>query len=1374
MRKRSRGILIIGVRHKVVDIEYNYKYKLKHSVKLPRLATGQQLSSVNRGGGRFAPDFGPFRHLDGPSTAFEDIRDYLGGCMLADRCRGVVFARVAMAAALGLALSLQLWSQAGSQGTVVVTVADSSGAVVPGATLSLVAKQTNDIRTAATTGAGTYTFVNLPIGIYKLTINTPGYAETVYDAVLVQASQVTPLNAVLAIGKTSQTVIVAAESTPVLETSSNEIGMVVDIKQIEDLPLEGRDLTQFSALVGGFNGTFNGLPSNDQGSNIDGVIGASSRMKFTGNVEPAVTPRLENIEQMTVQTDQLDLNSGFGQSSTQVNFVSRRGGNQFHGRIYDNYRNSALSANTWLNNASTPIVPRNKLIYNDFGGTLGGPILHDKLFFFGSFALFKEPGSFTATNDVFTSAAQSGIYTYTNATGAQQTVNVLAIANGSNPALPGAVNSDIATQFKSIDSAAASGSTTPTSNLNFDQLNWRNSSPTTTYNPAGRGDWTVSQNARMYLSWSMSYTMQPGVTAPTFPGSGFSNQTAGNSSKNYSSSYGFDYTFSPRLINQFKAGFLYNNTKYAYNAAPLYASEPSVNWNYPGASGTQSGPEMSGQSYQLPVTTYYPIFDASDSMTWEHGRHTIQYGFSWYREQDHYWNPPAGFPTYTLGLAAGDPALDAFTITGSTPTLPGASSAQQTEAQQLYAVLTGRISAVGGETAYSIKNKTYGQPGQIGEYPLDELSSAVGLFAEDSYKATPTLTLNYGLRWDFTGAQHDITGFYHSSSPAAIYGPSGIGNLFNPGSFEGDLNPQITTNARPYEPWKVTPQPAFGFAWNPKGGDGPLGKLLGGDSTVVRGGIALRRFTEPYQYFWNAATSYGSFYYQQFYLQALNTGQAGTFAPGSLSLGSGALPAYALSPAAYQATAPQSEFTFNNAVPVSGLNQNIKQPYSESWNFGLQRALGHSLALEVRYNGNRTIHQWVTIDPNEVNVFENGFLAEFKRAQANLAANGGNSFTSQGGQALPIFDAAFGGPSASDYTNPQYINYLQTGQVGAMANTLAGVAGTVPYFCNLVGAGFSPCATNAGYTGGGAGYPTNFFQANPYAAGAQSDYLVAAGYSNYNALQVDVRQGSWHGLQYDANYTWSHSLGVASNNSWTGSFNSFTLRNLAKSYGPTLFDLRNVLHASGTYDLPLGRGKQFLSRNGVVDKVVGGWTVGTIVTDQSGYPVQLTGGFKTFNDYGDGGVSLNGVTAAQLQKAVGVHRVPGQSFADLLNPKYLASTTGGGANPAYISPNTNPGTIGNVVYLHGPHAFFQDMSISKSLPIRERLNFKLQGEFLNVWNHPVFGNTPSFGATPGYFDTSINPSQTAGVQDYGFGLSGVTNQSQGFGRIIEVRGNFEF
>ena len=930
--------------------------------------------------------------------------------------RRSLFFLAILGAALAL-LSTRAFAQSGTEGKVVVTVQDPTGAVVPGATLKLVEHQTNDTYAAKTNDSGDYTFVALPIGVYTLTIGRSGYATKLYSAIIVQAAQVTNLTAQLTVGSTTTTVQVSAETSPVVETTSNAIGTVIDTKQIQDLPLNGRDITALATIVPGYSGqngqgTFNGLPIQDQGSNIDGMVGNSQRMKFDSNIEPSVSPRLENIEQMSVQTDQLALNNGFGQATTQVNFVGRRGNNQFHGTAYEDFRNSGLNANTWYNDAVG--LGKNKLILNDFGGSVGGPILHDKLFFFGTFAMSKQPGSFTATNNVFTSAAQGGTFTYTGTDGATHTANLLTIAQNNN--LPSTVNAEIAKQFSAINSAVGSGKLSATSDPNYNQVGFLVPSPVTNYYPVGRIDYNASQRARMYLSFMYTQENQPGVTAPTFPGSAFANQQAGNQSKNFISSYGFDYVFSPRLINQFKAGFLYDVGLYAYNAAPLYVTEPTVNWQYPGAAGN-----MSGQTYQLPIDTYYPVWDFSDSMTLQRGKHSFQFGASWYKEQDHYWNAPGGFYNYYLGLAPGDPAIDAFTNSGTNPSLPDASNTELQKADALYAILTGRLGAgggpnenasVSGENSYNIKTKQYAATGTLSEYPLDEASSAWSLFGEDSWRLTPTLTLNYGLRWDIYSPETDLTGFYHSADEASIYGPTAVGDLFDPGSLKGNLNPVISVHPQPYAPFRVTPQPAFGFAWNPHVNDGALKAILGGDKTVIRGGYALRRFSQAYQYFWDYATDYGEFYYQQFNLIPNSTGQPGTYTPGSLSLGN-TIPAPILSPATYQATAPESEFTYTGGPGVNGIQPNLKQPYSQSWNFGIQRGIGRSMALEVRYNGNRTIHNWIGIDPDEINIFENGFLKDFKNAQANLAASGGNSFSSSYGNATPILDAAFGGPNAA-------------------------------------------------------------------------------------------------------------------------------------------------------------------------------------------------------------------------------------------------------------------------------------------------------------------------------------------------------------------------
>jgi hypothetical protein len=425
------------------------------------------------------------------------------------------------------------------------------------------------------------------------------------------------------------------------------------------------------------------------------------------------------------------------------------------------------------------------------------------------------------------------------------------------------------------------------------------------------------------------------------------------------------------------------------------------------------------------------------------------------------------------------------------------------------------------------------------------------------------------------------------------------------------------------------------------------------------------------------------------------------------------------------------------------------------------------------------------MNQNEVNIFENGFLSQFKIAQQNLAAyvqanpgcvSANNcSFANNGlpgQQSMAIFNAAFAGEGAGpdgqllDYSNGGFVNNLQTGQAGALANTLAN---TAFYFCNMVGsAAFAPCANNVGINVAGAGYPINFFQVNPYAIGTGLSQLVSEGYSNYNGLQVDFRQRAWHGLQFDANYTWSHTLGVSTQNNWQGAVTSFTLRDMHLSYGPTLFDIRHSVHISGTYDLPFGKGKNFSAGN-ALDRVIGGWTIGTILTLQTGNPFLLQGGYNTFNDYADGGVVLNNVTVSQLQSSVGVYHIPGQPSVSFINPKYLATSTGGGANPAYILPNTTPGTIGQRVFLYGPRYVNDDLSLTKRIPITERWMFSLQAMALNAFNHPTF--QPGSGSGCSYFCYAAGGG-FPNVQAGSFAIGGVSPSYQP--RILELRGNIEF
>ena len=1325
--------------------------------------------------------------------------------------RGAICSVVALLTILLGLNATPVWAQSGSTGTVVITVLDPDARAVSGAQLTLQDISTNDVRNAATQDRGTYTFVNLSLGTYKLTVSKAGFQTQLFDAIAVHAAQVTDISVSLKVGVATETVEVHESETPLVDTTSNAISTNIDIKQIEDLPLGGRNIGGLATLVpgtesvAGVGPTWNGLPAMAQGSNLDGVIGTTNRMKFEGNSSvPDAQPRLEDISEMTVQTSQLDLNQGNGQSAMMVNYVTRRGSNAFHGRAFEDFQNSYLNANSWSNDAipangvSGPPIAKQHYELNDFGGSVGGPILKNKLFFFGTYAENKQPGSSLFNNELLTSAAQTGVFTTQGGAtvclftatcpgGGTGLVDAYNTAHGTT--FPTTINPVVAAELNNINTAAVplgTVSASANSDPNVQKFQFGEPNPTTYYFPTVRVDYNMSQNMRFNVAWNMTKQDVGAANAPTFPGAPFDGQGSGSKFKYYTAAFGFDWTIKPTVVNQFRGGFLYHFDGFgAVGFNNIETQYPTVAWNYPGLAYPLGG-IMSGQQYALPTPDYYPVFNFSDTVTWQKGAHTINFGGSWYREQDHYWNAPAGFDNFNLGIVNSDPALNMFSV-GSGGSIPGGTNDDLSRAEQLFAILAGRVSSVNGQFPVNLKTGQYATV-CCSAYNLDELSYAAGLFFQDSFRVKSNLTINYGLGWNFTAPQQDLTGAYHSVSPDSLYGPTGAGNLFNPGSFQGTNFPVYQANGHPYNGWYKTPQPTIGIAWNPQYTDGILGKLIGGGGTVIRAGFSIKDSVEPYQYFWDYATDQGQFYYNNFTYNPSPTPGTGFFQPGSIALqGTGAaannLPSstFLYTPStSYQTTFPMSATTFTG-FPAWGINPNIKQPYTESWNFGIQKQIGKGNALEVRYVGNRVVHQWMGLNLNEVNIFQSGsaipaggsFLSQFTQAQTNLSINNANghpgsfaNFGLTGQAATPIFDAAFAGEGTSssggqllDYTNGGFIRDLNNGAAGAMAATLDNPFGTTDYFCNLVGSGFGPCASTTGggqsYSGPGAGYPINFFQANPYNAGGSAMYLTNGGYSTYNGLQVDFRQKQWHGMQFDANYTWAHNLGLATKNDWEGGLdNGYGLRNIHESYGPTLYDIRNTINVNGTYDLPFGKGKQFLNHNDLMDRVVGGWTIATILTYRSGAPISLFGGNNTYNDYSDGGVTLTGITRAQLQSAVGVYNVGGGSV-NLINPTSVASWQSSGA----LAANTTPGTVAAPIYLQGPHFFNDDMAITKSIPIRENIKFSLQGEFLNAFNHPNFGN---YG---GY-------SMDSGVQDgAGFGQTfGTVNGA----RTIEIRANLSF
>lgn len=1244
-------------------------------------------------------------------------------------------------------------AQSGNQGLLTLTVQDKSGGVLSGATLVLTDKATNDVRQATTFSGGTYSFAALNAGSYTLSVSKAGFKDAVYESVVIHASRVTDLVVTMTVGSVSEKVEVTAEQAPIVEATSNVIGTTIDLKQIEYLPMDDRDPTAFAYfLPGAAGGYWDNQQHQAEVSAVDGVIANSSRFKSYGNIGAVATPRLQNVEEITIQTSGLNANQGYGQAAMEAVLATRRGSNEFHGRAFANLQNSSFNANSWYNDFTG--IPKPLYHKNDFGGSVGGPVWKNKIFFFGSYEQDSIPGKGTGTNSFLTPALQAGNYTYlgvdpiTGESGSY-TVNLLDVAAAAG--LPSSVDAGIAAELAKINDSLSSGTVGKVGGADdyesqdVQLLTFHEPNNQYFYYPTFRVDWNAKDNLRMDLAFNEEKTSAPTSLFPTFPGKDFTWMQDGTKSSAYTAALGVDWTIKPTLINQFQGGFLYNYAVSAPKSADYNRTHDIVWWNSPWGLNYGTG-AASGDFFYSTISNFYPLTSFNDNLLWQHRSHNFTFGVSFYREQDHYWNPPQGYDNVVMGMGGGDPGLNVFSA--SNPALATANGTQLGEMQSYYALLTGDLLVVAGSHPINPKTHTYAQYGALN---LDELQTATGLFFQDSWHARPNLTINYGIRWDFTGDDHDLNGLYYSPTKAGMWGPSGENNAFKPGTFTGDADPAFYARGHAYAPWNKSPQPNIGIAWTPQVSEGWLGKLLGGTDTVLRAGYSLRRYTPQYQDYWTYASNYGAFFYQNYSLSAAGNNSTGYYQAGSEHYANylnGSFPTnYLVSPASYSSQLTEGS-QFEQTYGLAGMDPNIAQPYIQSWNVGIQRRLGQSNALEVRYVGNHGVHQWMSLNLNEVNIFENGFLDQFKTAQTTLAANGGSSFQGATGS-TPIFDTAFQDNMTGGYTYGGFIYNLQHGQVGSMAAGLATPFGaTGNYFCNLVSTSFTPCANLLGYTGAGGAYPTNLFQVNPYAAGSNPvSYLTAAGYSNYNSLQIEFRQENWHGMHFTSNYSWSRSLGMSS---------QYTLRNLRLGYGPTGADIHQVLNVLGTYDLPFGKGKAYLSGNGLLDRAVGGWTLGTTNVLTSGAPFQITGGNQTFNSLFDGGMNLTGVTNKQLQKSIGYRKAGTSGYtAYWIDPKYI--NPGVGTNSTYLSPNSTPGSVGTRYWLWGTRYWRPNLSVSKSVELHDQMRFNLQGEFLDLLNHPRRG----IGDT--------------GAQDAAFGATfGKSSGNGSYGRVIEIRANFEF
>ena len=1205
-------------------------------------------------------------------------------------------------AAICLAVPLAAHAQLRNTGQVIGTVKDATGAVLPNAALVLVDTATGTTFETKAGPEGNFTFPNLQPGTYTLTATATGFQPITLQQVLVQTARSTDVVVQFQVAGITEQLNVEARS-PIVETSSTTVANTVTNAEIAKLPLAGRNILNFALLVpgtatsaGARDSEYNGLPGGAINITLDGVNNNSQRFRSGGTSFFVFAPiRLGAVEEVTVSTAGLTAEAG-AEGAVHVQFTTKRGSNTFRGQVFDTIQSDKLNANSAVNNATN--VAKNKLRQHEYGANIGGPIIRNKLFFFGNYEQIYAPSENTQNRTVLTPEAQQGIFRYNALDNTVRTVNLLDIARANG--LPSTIDPFVAQQFQIVNSTLNQGSL---SSLNLVQNTFRfinEQIPNVNYYPTARVDYQATSNLAIRGVLNLHYRDLP--RNPQYPG--LERWNAGFTSTYYIFGGGADWTINPNLFNTFTAGYQSNFEEFnPGNSLAVYEPQGNRRVTLP----LMTSPQITNDV--MPIPRNNPVYNVSDTLTWLKGRHQWTFGGT-FRRTTMYESIGGAPHTVTVGLAGNDPAANII----NTANIPGLRTNDIGTAQSLYALLVGRVSTSAGSYQLDENTKQYGLTPAFRR----EQQNIGGLFAQDQWRVTPQLTLNLGLRWEFTGPISNANEVYSGPTVEHLFGPSTA--VFQPGSLNGVANPLIELRPKPYEGDYFNPAPNVGVAWNPEKPGGILGSILG--KSVYRANVGVNYYDEgliPFQ----AANGNGPGLIQTLALPP--------FTPGTLNLQS-PLPDFVRTPTEFTFPIPMSGFTFNRGFATT--DPELRTPYIYNWTIGIQREVGTNAALEVRYVGNRGNDLWRFYNINETNIIENNFLQEFRNAQRNLqinVANGRTGFANNGlpGQvALPIFQTAFGPrgsrpavATGSGFGSSTFITQLQNGEAGRLANTLAGAgANNFVYLCAMVGNTLPGCASR-GYDAPGP-YPINFFQANPHAAGNAARLLTNESSTKYDALQLQYRQRYGNsGLTVTANYTY----GKARTNRYpvtadlTQDFR--TMRDKELEWGPTAYDLRHIFLSYWTYELPFGRGRHFNIENGLLDQVVGGWAFSGIARIQTGRPFLLTSGRQTLNQQ-DSGVILNGITVDELQKMVNGR--PGPAGNLFFFDEELIGADGR-ANPQYLTYPTTPGQQGQYVYLYGPGLWTVDLGINKTFRLGGPRTFNFEALMINAFNHrnPIVGGT---------------------------------------------------
>lgn len=1231
-------------------------------------------------------------------------------------------------------------------GTLSGTVSGPDG-VLPGATVTVTYNQTGKELTAVTDSSGNFRFPQLEVGTYSVKVTANGFKTYIANDLKIDVAREYTISPTLELGEVQETVTVTA-GADVITSSTSQVTNTVSPQQILSLPLITRNPLNLTTLQPGvasnpFQGTsINGLRTTLTNITRDGISIQDQFIRTNATDFAPGRPSVDDTGEFTIATTNQE--SDLGSGGAQIILVTPRGTKRFSGALFAYNRNSEFAANTFFNNRDgNPRTFRNR---NQYGGKIGGPFLvphfgtggpffdKDKGFFFFAYEGIKDPISQRATRTILTPSARMGTFQFNRATAGnvinsggiscpQTTVgsictvsNILTFAQGLGFNVPGTIGPIV--QQRILDVLPATGNTNGGDGFNTTgySFNRRADQTRETYTTRIDIDATEKDSINGVFSYNKENNFRPDVDT-----TGFSDvPDVVQFSENKSFTVAYRRILSNTMVNEARWGIF-------TSVVPFARVSPYLSY-FLGPSGTTSS-TLAGIISQpdnifLDQGRNNKLYSAADNFNWVIGNHSLKFGGQFQLYKVNSYNDVLIVPNYIIGTTNVGGASTTFTA-NSFPNQGGSgsliSTTQLGTANNLLAILGGLYNSA--TQGFNTSSPTSGYAPVRNLSPFRNSNHA--LYASDKWSVTRNLTLTLGLRYELFPAMKLNNGLSLEPVIADLDNPAGSLLAGN-----GTFNIIGTNSGKQYQYYKTDYNnfaPNIGFAWTP-GFESGIGKFIFGGSgkSVIRGGYSHIYGND------SIITSLNSTLSANLGLgRATNSalGPTGTTAlDGRLSnpLPSIPTPAFVSPPRSFlqNNTATQGFFGTANVV-----DPKLQIPKVEQYSFGFQREFFGNTAFEIRYVGSRSNNLTRGVDLNQIDVINNGYLADFRRAQANLALTGTTPFcnpaTVTGCQTLTLFTNGAGigtGPLriGTSYLLTQFINDLRNGIVADSAQRFVGF--------NLNN---HPTLANPNLV------PFVRFYPNPNIG--QIELFTNAGSYNYNSLQMEVRRRFSQGLYFQANYTFSKNLTdtVGTSQQLFEPYLQNQTPELDKQRAD--FDQTHTFNFNGIYQLPFGKGKMFLNQGGLLDKVVGGWELSGLVQWNSGAPITFVDARGTLNRGTRSGrqTVFSTLTNEQIRALAGVFEANGNIY--YINPSVLLQTFNP-ANGRYNSVgsqgygttpfsgqaffNVEAGQTGNIgrTLINGPKYFNINMAVLKNINFTERIRVQLRAEAFNLLNNVNFRN----------------------------------------------------